>query len=161
MTHAIFLLHGIGGEDATWADQVKSQLMAQYGEYKFSKQLPFAENFEFAPLLYNDEFEKYWKAWDDNAAKLGKWGKVLAPLDNSFVNTMTEIAKRKAGDSFVVRYVGDVLLYIPCLRCPIVRPAIPPSPTGASRRGRSPFSASRWSRRRRSGRLLFRSRRGR
>jgi hypothetical protein len=112
MAHIIFLLHGMGGEDANWANDVMSQLTAKYSEYKFSKGLPFAQNFKFEPIFYDNVFEKYLKEWDDNAAKLSKWGNLVAPLNNKFVKTMTEIAEHKAGDSFMVRYIGDVLLYM-------------------------------------------------
>ena len=112
MAHTIFLLHGMGDADKNWADPLMAALKAKYAEYQFSKSVPFDQSFEFFPLFYNDQFEKYLKAWNDNAANLGKWGRVVAPLDNGFVAKLTQIAGRDAGDSFAVKYIGDVLLYM-------------------------------------------------
>lgn len=112
MAHTIFLLHGMGNADQNWANPVMADIKARYAEYAISKTRPFDNSYELVPLFYNDVFEEYLKAWNDNAANLGQWSKLVAPPGNSFVKMMTQLAQQRAGDSFVIRYIGDVLLYM-------------------------------------------------
>jgi len=112
MAHTIFLLHGMGNAKPDWADPIMAALKKKYAEYQISDPKPFDESYEFCSLYYNDKFEEYLTAWNKNASDLGKWGKVLVPLSSPFVGKMTEIASGSAGDSFAVRYIGDVLLYM-------------------------------------------------
>mgnify|MGYP001548252470 CR=1 FL=1 len=92
MTHSIFLIHGMGNQDGTWADEIIHNLKVQYGEYSFSKELPFDGNFEFVSILYNNLFDEYLQAWREHSKNLKDWTSLVVPAENEFVNLMTRIA---------------------------------------------------------------------
>jgi len=108
--HLVFLVHGMGVEDAHWSDQVQQTLKNQYATYPGLKFVPFDQRFQFVPLIYDNEFEALRKQWRDSTAALGTALAGLG-LDAPLVATLDKLASSTNKDTFINTHIVDVLLY--------------------------------------------------
>lgn len=108
--HLIFLVHGMGVNDATWSDAVQKTLTDRYATYPALSFVPFDQRFQFVPISYYDEFAALRDQWRNSTQALGT---ALAPLGLAvpLITTLDKLASSTNKNTFINTHVLDVLLY--------------------------------------------------
>ncbi|HEY3075856.1 MAG TPA: hypothetical protein VGJ74_11850 [Burkholderiales bacterium] len=107
----VFVVHGMGDFKDGWGAVYSKLLKELYERYEIAQFLPFEQQFEVKPLLYNDRFDKMradWKAAAD--AVLGKL-KPLGERGAQALATATQWAQSAGKNDFLRTHVLDVLFY--------------------------------------------------
>lgn len=109
--HILFLIHGMGGTQPGWSQEIQQLIRERYDEYpKLRRLVPFDDNFTFSEINYNGLFDERRSAWKHNAQA------VLATLahnglDGDAVNLLMGYAAETGRDAFLTTHVLDVILY--------------------------------------------------
>src|SRR5437867_4637861 len=107
----VFVVHGMGDFKDGWGAVYQKLLKELYERYEIAQFLPFEQQFEVKPLLYNDRFDKMRADWKTAAdAVLGKL-KPLGERGAQAVATATQWAQSAGKNDFLRTHVLDVLFY--------------------------------------------------
>ena len=107
----VFLIHGMGKYDATWAKDIKTCLQSSYKKYPdLVAEYPFNSTFDVVPLRYDDIFEQ-----DRTRAQT----EFTQSLDRFKTNGATprvlqalqSLGEQHTGDSFFHTHILDVAFY--------------------------------------------------
>jgi hypothetical protein len=117
LVHSIFLVHGMGDFAAGWSKSIQADIQKYYdpAKYAFLKDFPFAQNFSFVEITYNNYFTEYLAAAKQQASTLAKWDKIAAGLSGDVLGILQQVvtaASSAPADDFLVNYLGDVAFYM-------------------------------------------------
>jgi len=107
MPHHLFLIHGMGTNQAGWEKPFVETLEKHYGSYKNLAKVPFKDRFTIAPVTYDDTLRGIVEQWQAGANAVAK------DASPAVVQDLTAWLRR-AGDTdgnFGWTHASDVLLY--------------------------------------------------
>jgi hypothetical protein len=109
--HIVFLVHGMGAHDNTWAEDSIDILRKAYESFELlSLFTSFDERFEFVAVRYDDIFEELRAQWSQDAQPvldLLNAGK----LPKSGVTELAKLGDAATNDDFIATHLLDVFLY--------------------------------------------------
>src|SRR5262245_5654033 len=110
MPHRLFLIHGMGTNEAGWEKPFVETLKKHYGSYKNLARTPFEQQFTVTPVTYDDVLREIVDQWQTGAKAIAK---ASADVNAGIAQDLTAWLK-KAGQTrgnFAWTHAADVLLY--------------------------------------------------
>lgn len=110
MPHTLFLVHGIGEHEPTWADAIKKLLRDKYSEIPSETGQSLDDFVTFKPINYDQIFEKALNRIRENNAEVANAVSAL-DLGNTFFGKFSELAGELDDKSFFTTHVLDIFFY--------------------------------------------------
>lgn len=107
MVTRLFVVHGMGVFDETWAKPVEKQLGDIYRQYEKLSAVPLKSRFTVHPIRYDDILSNLVKKWQTDANAISKLSQgISASKAEALVGWL-----KTAGEGFQWTHAADVLLY--------------------------------------------------
>ena len=106
--HLVFLLHGMGQHDSTWADKGMKAFREGWGSLGIDPEAHHV-TFELIPIDYSKVFDLYWESAAQQAQSFQNV--VLPSSAPKVIQSFLSLIKQSPSDSFWLTHFGDVAMY--------------------------------------------------
>lgn len=112
MAQTVFLLHGMGVHEDTWANTYIEQLKTLWGSYTtLADRFPIDQTVKFVGIRYDSIFEKHRKAWADAGKSVFDALAEIPGGPNLDVAKLVEVSDKLKGSAFSLTHLLDVALF--------------------------------------------------